>query len=410
MISNIGTAWMTQPEQQSLEIDLKPRKIESMGLGELKGYLCPKSHGDPKVCQKCPGKSACSAGQRAASLIAQIEQATSGTIAEEREIFRAACQSGNPMGWLIHEKGYNKGQAKEILIYMIERYPAITKEFGGRKQLMRDRPYRPAKRPQTQPESTTQPATEQIAAQQLKGPEDAEKTKTEAAPQKPKLKRDVSAANQAHVQIGRRNCEEALKTGDPITFLMQVKGLTEKNAKQKFYNWRLKYKDLFEKYGLSSDSPGKSARGKALQEQAIEFYKVALTQPDPIGYYTEQRGVDRRTAANSLWTAKKRYGDVLSQTAPLEEDSDMQQDEDLVSVADFIQQCDEPQTQPQKELDLPEPLSEDVNPLAQQLNQKYEELENTKQQQQQIARQAEEKIKWIEEQQDALAKVLGLFR
>lgn len=369
-MSGIGTSWMILPKNQ----DEDSPEISRMEMGELRGYLCAKSGGKPEACMGCTGLRNCTAGQRAAALIArEVQQKTgtapkrpSETTREEMEIFELACRSGNAWGWLVAAKGVSKDRAKEILNGWIARYPQISREYGGKKRLTER--YRPwTKLPQIQdgpeedkngPVNAEKPKAEEEPARKPEAPETAVNAQKRESPVRPG---DMRTAN------ARKACQEALATGNFIAHRMAC-GRTLGGAKQEWYNWHKRYPDLFEGY--------QGGMGKPVTEEEPQ----KTPQPEP-EMATEES--EMSAATNS----------------------------DEISLNDFLQAYEPEQDAEQEQ----KPESQEAEPegaqtgMAAELNRKYNALDAEKDSLRAQIKQAEERIRWIEERQDALAKVLGLF-
>ena len=179
--------------------------IKTMGIGELKSFLCAKSNGNLKTCRTCPGREGCKAGKRAVELIGLSEQKAESTVSEY-EKFKTACESHNAWGWLESNENLSKGQAKERLVYLINKYPALGKEYGGQKLLLR---YRPLK---DEPEKGTEEQKEEKPRKMEDHPE--------ARAQAYKAKREKAIAYWT----------ECLNSQDPVEYHMKAKGVGRATA------------------------------------------------------------------------------------------------------------------------------------------------------------------------------------
>ena len=355
-------------------MELQKPKIENMGMGELRNYMCQKSGGNPKTCYSCPGLKTCTAGQRAMVLIRESEIKAERP-ENEMQHFKLACESGNPWGWLENTLKISKDQAKEKLIGWVNKYPAISREYGGQKQIMRYRPF-------LAQEAASEVKVEEIPAEENK-PGNGAKT----------------PSGERMRERARQLCETAIQSGNPRKYLMEELGLTSHQASCRVTAWRKMYKDIFEKYTVPYGHGGgvkklseeriekmKVGRASTGRKRAEEYWKEVFSQPDPVAYHMKHNNVSKETAQTVVSKAKKKYAEVLKPV----------NNEDEVSLSDW--------------LDEMEPKEKPVNPVQVELQKKHGELKAEKEQ---LEREIEEKLKrlvLISEQEDALYKVLEMFK
>lgn len=313
-------------------------RIQQMGIDELRGYMCAKSRGNPNTCQNCLGLDRCSAGKRALELISLSEaKAVPINTIKDRDAFREACETGCPWGYLEATRGISKGAAKELLIAMINRYPDMGAHYGGKKLLLRYRPWNAPEEPQDTPEAASDVEVEQIPTPEPDTPEKAEKT------QITQMRKLGPAAKQA---AAREACEKALQSGDFIQARLDA-GRSRGQAYADLYNWRNRYPDLFEKYGMAKRHDEKEA---PMQQETTE--------------------------------------------------------DEAVSLSDFLTEFETPEEQhvfPAQEQDITASLPAELQTLYNGLGKEKEQLLET-------IKQAEDRLKWVEDQQDALEKVASLMR
>lgn len=127
------------------------------GYTFLRGPLVPQAGTQKTI----GGFKGCPAGQRALVLMGQYrkvwdeqsgpqepapKQAEPETTAPaskpdtqtDKDNFRAACESGNARRWL-YERGYSDPTAQEKLVYWVKHYPDITRQYGKKRILQKQR-------------------------------------------------------------------------------------------------------------------------------------------------------------------------------------------------------------------------------------------------------------------------------
>ncbi len=340
----------------------------------------------------------------------QSLQNPSQRTAEDQADFRAACETGNPWGYLMTVRGLSKGGAREKLIYWITHYRGIAAEFGGRKLLMaaprpvmkpgeaQDGPAEAQEGPAAAPEEKDEPEE----AREEEGPEEAA-----GGREKGTLSNRLKA---------RERCEAAVASGDPWKWLREH-GATESAVWNAVIRWRQKYPDL-----MANVPEPRGAR----REKARVLYDECMAQPDPVAYYMERFGVTRSGATNFLRRHRPESMPEAKPEEPAEkpEEPETEPEEDDISLADFLAEygaAAEPETEPETETEPEDPESpealrletwtaEEVNavdgdPLGV-MRHRAEWLAREKERMRGIIRQAEEKIAWIDERLEPLLRVI----
>lgn len=349
-------------------MEFEKPKIEHMGMGELRSYMCYKSNGNPKVCTNCPGLRTCTAGQRAMVLISDSENRASRT-EDEISQFRLACSSGNPWGWLESAFHISKAQAKEKLIGWCKRYPAITKEYGGQDQLLKYRPF-------SAQEATSETKDEEVQTNEQTNENGAKMTDQEK-------KRETA----------RKLCETAILSGNARLYLMNELGLTSHQASCRVTAWRRNYPDIFEKHNVPPAKIGGDREGlqekvvQAQKKRALEYWRVALAQPDPVAYHMEQKGISKKNAQTVVSKARRDYAEELKKMNVPENDE--------ISLTDFLDE-----TEPEKK----------ANPVQLELQKKHDELKEEKERLEAEIDEKQKRLVLISDQEDALFKVLEMFK
>ena len=366
MTQQIGTGWMIPPKKRPDEDAAYNQLIDKMGIEEVRRMMCPKSYGNPEKCKKCDGFRTCKPGQRMARLITEQMEDTERKTAPvyvqkwkdgepekpnnptsaERDEFKQACESGNAWNWLMEHKGLSREAAGEMLSRLVKRYPGISADFGGSRRIMQ-RPRVVKIAPVEAQNDREQGHEPKVDETPAEGPKAAEQ-----AAEKPKSRRDELNAQLA--EEARERCRQILATGDPVQALVN-EGKTEHQARVRIRKWKSSYPDLFE---------------------AI----------DP-AIYLAKRG-------------RKKKEELMEQTEADQQIAEPAEVDDVVSLSDFLTEYG---AEPQVPESDPEPRIERTGGAMNELEAKYNALEREKQE-------ARERIRWIEEQQEALEKVISMFR
>ena len=81
MIPGVGTGWMIQ-QRKTDDAAFGQLIAQMKTLDDVRPFMCPKSNGSPKKCEECPGFRTCEAGQRAVRLANEQK----APVAEKREV------------------------------------------------------------------------------------------------------------------------------------------------------------------------------------------------------------------------------------------------------------------------------------------------------------------------------------
>lgn len=375
-MQGIGTSWMLKPPRKP-EDDGFDRLIGQMSLTEVRPYMCPKSHGNPKKCEDCDGFRTCQAGQRALLLMNEaarneprevpaVKPAAEEHPVKEREEFRAACESGNAWYYLMQTRGLSKDAAGELLSKLVRKFPGVAADFGGSRRIMQ--------RPKVVKvlESVSEDAQNE---QEQASPQEDEETSAREQERQKAIQEGRSRGAAVNREKAMRNAREAFATGDPIAHVMQTDGVRLDVARQRVYKWMKSYPEIAGDYQLPDLRRKKAEEPREEKPQEEKQVEFAL------------------------------------------EDTD-----DTVSLEDFLKGFDteeaheepkepeNPKAEPLHFADLnlgeyAEPGNMLVNMQAKR-NYFHEEMERLRK----IVLEAEEKIRWYEEQDAAMEKVMAIFR
>ena len=264
---------------------------------------------------------------------------------DDRAIFQAACESGNAWNWLMIHKGLGKDAAGELLSKLIRKFPGLAADYGGGRRIMQ-RP-RPAKiAPVSTPEApVTAPERQEEQVGAVKPEAPEGAKKTISEAEKQRNKKGAAKCR----EIARETAKAVLAHEDPIAYLMETEGCSYPIARQRVKRWAERYPDIAGDYKLS------------------DMRRKRKAMPEP------------------------------------EKEEEPMENTDEISLADFLEEHAEitPEPQPKPE-PKPEPEPEKPTGVAAELKLKYDALAAEK-------KRLEERIRWIEEQQDALAKVASMF-
>lgn len=333
------------------------KTIGEMDMDELRGYLCAKTLGNPKICISCSGFKGCPAGQRALVLMGQYrkvwdeqsgaeapapKQATAPAsktdTQTDKENFRAACESGNARRWL-YERGYSEATVQEKLVYWIKHYPDITRQYGKKRILQKQRKVIVTsmeirtEEPNAQLEIAKQAANlphtgaaetkvEEMADQSVEAPETPKK------PQENERKHSWSAeaveSNRRKRDAAvRERCMEVLASGDPEGYMMN-QGITRKAARQNLRRWQERFPDLFrDEKGPEETAPEPDSNIVQAEEDEISLsdflrqYGVPILSdtPEPV---VEQKDKPEGNPNRELARLMEQEAKLLEQVADLQ--------------------------------------------------------------------------------------------
>lgn len=362
MTQQIGTGWMISPPKRQDDDAAFNQLIDKMDLEQARRMMCPKSNGNPEKCKNCDGFRTCKAGQRVARLITEnietIRKKTEPVYVQKWKEDTTPPPAPNERDEF--RKACESGNAWH---YLMET-KGLTKDAAGEllSKLIRRFPgiaadFGGGRRIMQRPKvvkimSAVEPRVDQEPAPEPKVEEIPAKEQEAAkqAEKRPKTKRDELNAQIA--EEARERCRQILATGDPVQALVN-EGKTEQQARARINKWKASYPDLFE--GIDP-AIYRAKRGRKKKEELMEQTEADHQIAEPV--------------------------------------------DDEVSLSDFLTEYG---AEPQVPESDPEPQSERTGGAMDELEAKYNALEREKQE-------ARERIKWIEEQQEALEKVISMFR
>lgn len=325
------------------------KTIGEMDMDELRGYLCAKTLGNPRTCISCNGFKGCQVGQRALVLMGQqrkvldeqsgpeqpapkppetTDQASNPGTQTDKDNFRAACESGNARRWL-YERGYSEATAQEKLVYWVKHYPDITRQYGKKRILQKQRkvivtsmeePNAPqaANLPHT---GAAETKVEEMTDQSAEAPERPEK------PQENERRHlwSTEALESNHRKreaAVRKRCMEAIASGDPEGYMMS-QGITRKAARQNLRRWQERFPDLFlDKKGPEETAPEPDSILVQTQDEIslAEFLRqygvpILSDTPEPV---VEQKDEPEENPNRELARLMEQEAKLLEQVADLQ--------------------------------------------------------------------------------------------
>lgn len=424
-MQGIGTSWMLKPPRKP-EDDGFDRLIGQMSLTEVRPYMCPKSHGNPKKCEDCDGFRTCQAGQRAVLLMneaarSEVQEAPAAKPAaedpvKEREEFRKACESGNAWYYLMQTRGLSKDAAGELLSKLVRKFPGVAADFGGSRRIMQ--------RPKVVK------VLESVSEDAQNGQEQASPPDYDEIPSREQERQNA-------IQEGRKKGEsmirekamqkarEAFAAGDPIAHIMQTEGIRLEVARQRVYKWMKVYPEIAGGYQMPDLRRKKAEEPKTekpQEEQQVEFAleddTVSLAdflnefdtaeadqrEPDADDEMPEKQHLAQR--ADGRYRCKYKGLEFYGST-----------EDEALQARDEYKKLEKIQKSEPLEPGCPDALMPEVwngkefsdadltDPLIH-MKHRAKWLDQEKARMNEIIRQAEEKIAWIDERLEPLLKVI----
>lgn len=217
-----------------------------------------------------------------------------------------------------------------------------------------------------------------------------------------KMKIDEGRKNS--IEVRRENAKNnfivAVNQPDMIQYLIEHDGNSRNAAREKLKNWGRMFPEIAEQYNfwekLNKLTIGKTPDGRNKQTvEAIERYKEASEQDDPIAFMMEKYGIDRGKAIHNFGQWKRRYGEIKKEEPEVKEN-----EEDEVSVEDFLKDFHAFKFSDEQKPTIT--LMQKENDFSGELNAKYYELEKEREE-------LKARIAWINQAMDALVMTAKVF-
>lgn len=291
MTQTIGTGWLIPPKRDPNEDAAFKQLISRMTtMDEVRPFMCPKSNGNPKKCEKCDGFRTCTAGQMAIRISTEETKpvyerkwtdepkslpnpaSQAQKLNEEREEFIRACESGNAWNYLMETRDISKNAAGEVLNRMVRQFPGLAADYGGSRRIMQ--------RPKVVKITEIAPEKPRVDEKPASVPEVKE---TEA-----ERKQDAQEALQAGQRKGGLVIRErfmavakaAFDSGDPIEYLKRTEGSRDTTARARVLGWCKNYPELAGDYKLPEARRGRKPKAAKAQEDAEPEFDILPPEHD----------------------------------------------------------------------------------------------------------------------------------
>ena len=217
----------------------------------------------------------------------------------------------------------------------------------------------------------------------------------------------------------RKRARAAVDSGDPLKWISEHSDCNYKAARQKLINWKRKYPDIMEGIELSN-------RSETMHENNVArgHLKEALESGNPYAWYQKNCKIPRIRAEKIIKNGLAKHPE-LKELLKEPKEEEMQ---DEMSINDFLEtvetpdngaEFDEEQASEELEGEIPFEPERPVETQKQavfgqtviklELEKKYENLLEEKDRIMEEIRKLENRLAWLEEQQDAIVKVKNLF-
>jgi len=232
---------------------------------------------------------------------------------------------------------------------------------------------------------------------------------------KPVVEAEVKRTRQELTEKRRQIFIAALQSPDMVQYMIDNNGNNKNSARQRLAYWGRVYPDIAEQYnfwemfsGVKKDMPAYIRSHKDVRRyDAINRFKEALSQPDPIQFMMEKYGIDRTKAVHNYGQWKRRYGDIVKEDQLVKEVEvhvNVEAENDEVSVEDFLKEVNAVAEEKHEDpvLVKADPVFTKADGFYGELNAKFYELEKEK-------ASLTERIAWIEKAQEALVTTAKIF-
>lgn len=231
------------------------------------------------------------------------------------------------------------------------------------------------------------------------------------------IRQGVNPASVKIVAKAREACMTAVKAKDPIKYLMETTGCTRNAAWTRLHTWEQKYPDIME--GVNWRERSMSLAVSRTKESRL---KEAILSGDVYGWYRKN---SRMGKANVDKIMKNQFA-VHPELKELYESMNKGKTDDEISVEDFLKDIpengEEAAVEQPSEVEVKEIPTEEEKPVETakkaafgktvveiELEQKYKQIESEKKKVTEQIEELEERLKWLDSQQEALETVRKMF-
>lgn len=396
MTQTIGTGWLIPPKRDPHDDAAFNQLISGMTtMDEVRPFMCPKSNGNPKKCEQCDGFRTCTAGQMAIRISTEETKPVyerkwtdepkslpnpAHKMNEEREEFIRACESGNAWNYLMETRHLTKNAAGEVLSRMVRQFPGLAADYGGSRRIMQ--------RPKVVKITEIAPEKPRVDEKPASEPE----VKETEGEKKQTVQETIHAGQRKGGAVIRERfmaiAKSAFDSGDPIEYLKRTEGSSDTRARARVLDWCKNYPELAGDYKPPETRRGRKTKAAKAQEDAESEFEILPPERD-VNTDKTVRDDDEVSLAEFL------SGFTFDEAEADRKEAELQPEEMPV-----IQEAPRAAQEAAGETD----------PMLATMNQRYEELKAEKERLRAEIQKAEDRIKCIEEQQDALAACLSAFR
>lgn len=207
----------------------------------------------------------------------------------------------------------------------------------------------------------------------------------------------------------RNRAIQAAKADDPVQWVVENTNCSRKSALQKLLNWKKDFPDVMAGY---EQKKYQNYQRDKTREKLIN----AINSGDPIRYYQVHGNTPRKRALKIINNGLERYPDIKE----MYDKAGWGKEEDEVSIEDFLDDLEAPETAAEQpsEVGVEEMPIEEEKPVktenkAEDMHGaflgKYNELIRIRNDVKKQMSELEDRLKWVQENLEALEKVANLF-
>ena len=395
MTQTIGTGWLIPPKRDPHDDAALNQLISGMTtMDEVRPFMCPKSNGNPKKCEQCDGFRTCTAGQMAIRISTEETKPVyerkwtdepkslpnpAHKMNEEREEFIRACESGNAWNYLMETRHLTKNAAGEVLSRMVRQFPGLAADYGGSRRIMQ--------RPKVVKITEIAPEKPRVDEKPASVPE-VKETETE---RKQATKEALQAGQRKGGAVIRERfmaiAKAAFDSGDPIEYLKRTEGSSELTARARVSGWCKNYPELAGDYKLPDARRGRKPKAAKAQEDAGPEFDILPPEHD-VTTGEAERDDDEVSLADFL------NGFTFDEAEADRKEAELQPEEMPV-----IQEAPR----------AAQEAAQEADPMIQAMKDRMDALTAERARLRGEIQKAEERIKCIEDQQEALKQCIEHF-
>lgn len=395
MTQTIGTGWLIPPKRDPHDDAAFNQLISGMTtMDEVRPFMCPKSNGNPKKCEQCDGFRTCTAGQMAIRISTEETKPVyerkwtdepkslpnpAHKMNEEREEFIRACESGNAWNYLMETRHLTKNAAGEVLSRMVRQFPGLAADYGGSRRIMQ--------RPKVVKITEIAPEKPRVDEKPASVPE-VKETETE---RKQATKEALQAGQRKGGAVIRERfmaiAKAAFDSGDPIEYLKRTEGSSELTARARVSGWCKNYPELAGDYKLPDARRGRKPKAAKAQEDAGPEFDILPPEHD-VTTGEAERDDDEVSLADFL------NGFTFDEAEADRKEAELQPEEMPV-----IQEAPR----------AAQEAAQEADPMIQAMKDRMDALTAERARLRGEIQKAEERIKCIEDQQEALKQCIEHF-